>query len=204
MRLSHNLLAGNPGGTIDCVGSWMVLQHNTFVDDRGSAAVVVETESQHYSSSRITDNVFAGPKEYAPFIKPITKPAPVVERNGVPPGASGMAGGAGNLQANPQFIDASVRGDVVSRSFDPARFVTTVTLKAGEFKDDELRGRVVNIGERWSVVRSNDGRTIQVWGDLTGSDDAPLLIQATYRQTETSPCRDLGAYAAGPATVPAK
>jgi hypothetical protein len=196
MRASHNVFAGSVGSPIDTVGSWMVLANNTFVDDKPRGAAIVENESQHIAPTRINGNLFAGPKECVPFVKANTITKPVYSGNGVPVGATVPAG---NTAAEPAFVDDSARLGVADRAFDAKRFVTTVKLKDGELQADQLVGRVVNVGDKWSVVRSNDAHTAEVWGDVSASGDT-MLVLGTYQQAEGSPCKQFGAYAPGPAT----
>jgi hypothetical protein len=194
LRASHNLFAGNPNNILDAVGSWMVLENNTFVDDVPEAQLIYENTSEHYAASRITGNVFAGKMKQAVLVKPGAPHPPIISQNALPPG---VVMGEQNTEAQPIFIDDSLRAAVAGQSFDSRAMVTTLKLKGTDLPPDSLRGRVVRAGERWSIVRSNDSQTIQVWGDVT-SGSAEVLIQETHQQAANSPCRHLGAYAPKP------
>ena len=190
MRAEHNLLVNNPNNVLDAVGSWMIFKGNTVVDEAPSALIVFENEQQHMAASRITDNVFAGKMQMAVFVKPGAQSRITITNNVMPTGS----GASGNTDAQPIFIDDSVRGTIAAQSFDANAFVTTLQLKeAPGSKENDLTGRVISVGERWSVIKSNEDQSLIVWGDVTGKTDR-LLVLGTYRQAENSPCRKLGAY----------
>jgi hypothetical protein len=193
LRAAHNLIVANPTG-IDAVGSWMVFGNNTLVDC-ATNAIVFENAAEHFAPSRITSNIFAGDMKLPIHVKP--GPAtPEFSHNVIPGGFPG----AGNADVDPQFTDDSVRGDVIELRYEPAHHITAAKTKGLELAPDALAGRVVNIGKRWSVIRSNSASELSIWGDVTDADARAqaFLIPGTYQPAPDSPCRDLGAYANAP------
>ena len=62
----------------------------------------------------------------------------------------------------------------------------------------DLGGRVVKLGERWSVVKGGGpAGTLIVWGDVTGQGDSFTMVR-TYRPAKSSPAAAFGAYVARP------
>ena len=47
-------------------------------------------------------------------------------------------------------------------------FTTKFILSDKVFEHNKLINRVIKAGKKWGVVRSNHGRILEVWGDLTG------------------------------------
>ena len=192
LRASHNLIVANPTG-IDAVGSWMIFRNNTLVDC-ATSAIVFENQAEHFAPSRITANIFAGQMKQPIHLKP--GPAvPDFSHNVVPGGFPGT----GNADANLEFLDDSVRGDLVELRYDPARHVTAAKITGPQLAPDALAGRVVNVGQRWSVIQSNTPNELSVWGDITDANSArAFLILGTYQPAPASPGRDAGAYAKAP------
>jgi len=45
---------------------------------------------------------------------------------------------------------------------------TKIFIHSAQYKPNELQNRVIKSGKRWSVVKTNNQNTIELWGDLTG------------------------------------
>jgi hypothetical protein len=58
-------------------------------------------------------------------------------------------------------------------------FTTHLVVIDGRFTTNELVNRVIKAGDTWGVIKSNDAKTIEVWGDLTG--EISFSILPTYR-----------------------
>jgi hypothetical protein len=187
LRATNNLIVANVTG-IDAVHSWMVLRNNTFVDCV-TTAIVSENATQYMKPSQVSGNIFWGEMKTPLHIKP--GPAdPILTNNLIPGGSSGQ----GNITADPGFTDDSVTATIASRKFDGTRYLTTLTLGGSKLEPSAVTGRVINVGEQWSVIHSNDSNQLMVWGNLSDKADS-LRILGTYRPSAASPARHLGAYA---------
>jgi Protein of unknown function (DUF1565) len=95
-----------------------------------------------------------------------------------------------NLNERPGFLEDGVRLIGEKASYRPDRFVTELTLSSPALRPDELMNRVVQIGQRWGVIRSNTGNQVTIWGDF--SQDRILQVLSSYQLAAGSPCIDGG------------
>ncbi|HWP40460.1 MAG TPA: right-handed parallel beta-helix repeat-containing protein, partial [Tepidisphaeraceae bacterium] len=196
----NNLIVCNKTG-IDAVHSWMILERNSFVDCM-TCAFVYENALQHMAPPIITDNIFAGQMS----VPAVIKPGPVSPRlqGNVVAGQTGSQPEVGSFAADLQFIDDQVIARVVRRDVDQANGLTLLTLSDidADFQDGSLVGRVINLGQQWSVIRQHQRSTraagtlheLSVWGSLT-DPASECRVLGTYRLAPSSAYRDKGAYA---------
>ena len=104
--------------------------------------------------------------------------------------------GAGNISAEPRFVDDWIPLRSLTSIYDRARRVTEIYLSGDGFETNELVNRVMKAGPRWGVVKSNRANRLIVWGDVAGEVD--LMILPTYRLRPDSPGVDKGALAGAP------
>jgi hypothetical protein len=185
--IARNNLFVSTTSAMDVVHSWLILENNTFVCTTG-IAMVWENELRHFASPQIARNIFIGQKGPQIFVKP-GPIKPIITANI----ATGGLDGEANIDTAPPFIDDSVNAAITSRAFDDARYLTTLQV-AASLSPDQLAGRAINIGKQWSVIQSNDGKQIRVWGNIT-DPAAECIIPGTYQLPADSPHRDRGAYA---------
>jgi len=58
-------------------------------------------------------------------------------------------------------------------------FTTKIFSNSANFVPQELVNRIILAGDRWGVIKSNNEKLIEVWGDLTGETSFKIL--PTYR-----------------------
>ena len=74
----------------------------------------------------------------------------------------------GNFSAAPDFVDDWIELQAMSSIYHPKQFVTTILISNDKFKKNELANRVVKAGARWGVIKSNDEKNVEIWGDFSG------------------------------------
>lgn len=90
--------------------------------------------------------------------------------------------GEKRIPATPKFRLAA---DITAHEFDARHYVTEVTVKADLGKDHLLAGIPVRIGGQWSVVKSNTGKTLTIWGKII--DEAGKVEFLDDYQDEVTP-----------------
>jgi hypothetical protein len=90
--------------------------------------------------------------------------------------------GEKRIPATPKFRLAA---DISAREFDARHYVTEIAVNADLGKDHLLAGTPVRIGKQWSIVKSNTGKTLTIWGKIT--DDAAKLELLDDYQDEVTP-----------------
>jgi hypothetical protein len=90
--------------------------------------------------------------------------------------------GEGNRDEDPQLVNDSFRGKITAKRDDQATCTTMLSVQPAPPASD-LTGRLIQIGNQWSVIRSTadqqHGRQISVWGDVTDGGDE-LMISGTF------------------------
>ena len=84
--------------------------------------------------------------------------------------------GAKRDPATPKF---RLTGEITGRKFDARSYVTEIGTSAALGKEHALAGSVVRVGKQWSVVKSNDSKTLLIWGKVT-DEAAKVEILADY------------------------
>ena len=92
--------------------------------------------------------------------------------------------GAGNVDEDPGFRENGFSGVIRSDRFKPEHVVTVLVIEEALPKDDERSGRVIRVGERWSVIKETRKKEIIVWGDVWNATDeaSNFVIISTYQR----------------------
>jgi hypothetical protein len=179
--LHHNLVFANTVG-VACISSWMDFHNNTVVDNQ-SGLSYGNPYAPHLKPSLISANLIYG-NEGGQIGVEKGQDAPVVTGNDI---EGGYAGGDGNFDQQPQFVDDGLRTGVASLDYDKLRAVTTITAGGLAGADKRLVGRLVRVGEKWGIIGQAGGTTIACWGDLRPIHEkaTELTIAPTYRLRDT-------------------
>jgi hypothetical protein len=95
-----------------------------------------------------------------------------------------------NLNEPPAFAEDGMRLIGEKSSYQPDRFVTDLTVASPALRPGELTNRVVQIGQKWGVIRSNTASHVTIWGDF--SRDRILQVLPSYQLAPRSRCIDSG------------
>lgn len=85
--------------------------------------------------------------------------------------------GNGNYSKVPKFIDDGIEIKSIASVFDRDAFSTTALTHA-KFEVNQLANRVVKIGNKWAVIKSNHSNSITVWGNFSG--EVKFEVAPTY------------------------
>jgi hypothetical protein len=185
--MERNLMYGN-GNALTCISSWMLLKNNTIVDN-GSGVSIGNPYAPHLKPPVVTGNVIYNNGGGGGQIGSETtgEDAPVVTKNDI---QGGYAGGSGNFDEKPQFVDDAVSGKIKSIDYDDQRAVTTIATNSPA--GDNFAGRVIAVGDKCSVVKgASDGKLI-VWGDVRSKDQPKEFRIAPTYQLRTALAGDVG------------
>jgi len=199
--IRNNFVVHNrSGGGVLSVSSWMRLENNTIVNnDQGGVSHL--NSFDHFAPSVLFKNIIRGNSLHLQD----GGLRPIVSHNNI----EGGYDGEGNVDADPQFVEDGIEGTVLGIQYDSESFTTRIACErtsAGnaDVKGADLKGRVLQYGDRWSVVNSSDvnssdGQRITVWGDVTrqlqgnANVSDSFRIIPTYQLEENSPHPDMGA-----------
>ncbi len=174
--IEHNLIYANVNA-LSCVSSWMHLKNNTIVDN-GAGVGMENPYAPHLKPPVITANLLYGNGGGQIGAQTTGADMPVVTKNDI---QGGYKGGEGNFDAKPEFENDGAKGPIKSMDYDQRRVVTTISV-AEVPRGGKLAGRVVNVGDKWSVVKESGDGKIVAWGDLRSRAPATeFTIAPTYR-----------------------
>ena len=87
--------------------------------------------------------------------------------------------GGNNYSQVPKFENDEKILEIASANYSPKIFTTTMILLNNNLQKNELVNRIVKIGNKWSVISSNDDKTITLWGNFSGAISVTVL--PTYK-----------------------
>jgi hypothetical protein len=172
-----NLFTGQ-GSAVGVYGSSVSLENNTIVNNLADG-VYFDLRKERVAMSTVTGNIIWGNagKQIATLTS--VSAAPKAINNIVQGGFEGE----GNRHEDPQFVNDSIRGNITAKRYDQSTCTTILSVQPAPPASD-LTGRLIQIGNQWSVIRSTadqqHGRQISVWGDVTDGDE--LMIPGTFLQ----------------------
>jgi hypothetical protein len=85
----------------------------------------------------------------------------------------------GNFSTPPTFVNDWIELQANAATYNPKQFVTSIFVSNAEFKKNKLANRVLKAGDQWGVIKSNNKKEIEIWGDF--SDHVNFTILPTYR-----------------------
>ena len=193
--ITNNLFAHHPSGdAIACAHSWMTCANNTIVQNQ-RGGISYGNDFSYFRPSIIRNNLIHGNVAGGIQINRKAKgPLPEIFENDV----QGASGGDGNIDVPPKFLDDGLTGRIAA--VETTGLTSVLTIAGGKLPAGELVGRVICVGEKWTVVRENEATRLTVWGDMTTDREgrgSPAVrefsVIPTYTQTADSPARSMGA-----------
>jgi len=85
---------------------------------------------------------------------------------------------ANNTSVMPNFKSDWIAIKAEAVCYNPKKFVTSLLASNLKLKTNELVNRIVQINDQCGIVKSNDSKTIEIWGDFSGNVN--LTILPTY------------------------
>lgn len=199
VRIDDNLIAGNDNSSHNAGVARLTMQSR--VEMSGNIAfenvggLKIET-----SGATLDRNLLAGAITVSNTSKAShVLPGPVVLTNDVIAGpvdlqmevevrgscGPGLPAGSANRATAPEFADDAVSGRI--SAVHGGEFTTTLSVSGPALAAGALAGRVIRIGDTWTVVKANDAGSIEVWGAATGSP-AAFHVAPSYRLRPGSSC----------------
>lgn len=74
----------------------------------------------------------------------------------------------GNFNSSPGFVNDWIELQAIAATYRPKQFLTSVLVSNCIFKNNELANRVVKAGDQWGVIKSNNKKDIEIWGNFSG------------------------------------
>jgi len=194
-EMENNLFAYNhadrEGGGIGGTHGWVHAVNNTIVhNDAGRDGGGIQLSN--------VKNPFLRPSILRNNLIALNQPEQVVLPNDADtaynlmhPG--GYVPGYYNKDSSPGFRDDGRQFTVRAARPDHAGFVTTLTV-AEPLEEGTLAGRIVRLGEFWSMVRANTAGDITLWGPPPPPDATTLEILPTFHLAANSDAINAGAY----------
>jgi hypothetical protein len=189
--IENNLIFSN-SDAITSISAYLNLKNNTIVDN-GVGVGHANQYAPYIKPPVVVGNVIYSNGGGQLGIEGSGEDTPSVKNNDIQGGYKG-AGGDGNFDEKPQFVDDGAKADVKSIEYDADH--ATTSISADLANTDKAAGRIVNVGDKWGVIKEAGGGKIIVWGDLS-SDQKPatVTLAPTYRLKTALAHGDVGAQA---------
>ena len=172
-RATNNIFAYNINGGIDCVGSRIKLINNSFVSNTG-CDLMLDSPPEYFRPSVARNNIFWDNPAAAVTIRPGPGVPPIVENNLT----SDTLDGPGNISTDPKFVADGLSGRIASAVYRPGENCTILQVSTPSLENLNLAGRVIRVGEVWSVIKSTDERCLMtVWDDMHRAPDPTVRLQ---------------------------
>jgi hypothetical protein len=173
-RIIDNVIVRNlSGGGVQCVDSYMELENNIIMHNLGGGAVMYQTRFSYFTPTLIRNNTLRDNEQEPLEIKDFQGQPPIIQNNNI----QGEFSGEDNYDTKPEFVDDSIKGKIKSIQYDPIHFSSTISIQKSIEKSDQLSGRVILVGTRWSVISKAERNKIIVWGDLSDNLKAELEFE---------------------------
>jgi len=162
-RIVDNVIVRNlSGGGVQCVDSYMELENNIIMHNRGGQGILYETEFSYFMPALIRNNTLRENDQEPILVKKNFGQPLVIQNNNIQDGFEGQD----NYDTAPTFTDDSIKGKATLTQFAAVLFTTTISVRNPVELREPLAGRVIRFGNHWSVIKSAEGRKITAWGDL--------------------------------------
>lgn len=160
---SNTIIHNQTGGGIFLLNSFALVNGNIVAENLGGPGLRFSQLSSVFTASVIRQNAFFG-NGMGPFFLDVSEgESPRMEDNHFE--------GSAVLDWVQENSDPAVSVTVDHYVYDPRRARTTMVIPAGTFAPTGLAGRLIQLGDRWSVVRSNSTDTLTVHGNWVPSAD---------------------------------
>lgn len=177
--LENSIVRNLSGGGVQCVDSHMELDNNIIMHNSGGEAVMIESRFSYFMPSLIQNNILRENEQQPLSIKKNDGQPPVIQNNNI----QGEFSGTDNYDRKPEFFDDSIKGKAKSIQYDPIHFSSTILIQKSIEQGDRLSGRVILVGDRWSVIKNAEPNKIIAWGDLSNisNKDIEFEVISEYR-----------------------
>ena len=171
--ITNNTIISNlSGGGVRCIDSYMVLEDNIIMNNRGGG-IIYSNRFSYFVPSIIRRNIVRE-NDGRPLQIDYNAGQPlIVEENNM----AGKYAGHGNYDCDPEFQKDGVYGNIKSAQFDSIYYTTNILLLWPVEKGNQLSGRVLHWGNQWGVVETAHNKCIVVWGNLTSASKRELSFE---------------------------
>jgi hypothetical protein len=174
--IEDNLLFDN-SNALTSISSWMSFKNNTVVNN-GAGVYHENTYAPHLKPPIITENLIYSNGKGNLRAPNTGEDAAIVTDNDI---EGGYAQGKGNFDEKPEFVADGVTGAVKSIAYDDQRALTTIAAD-GLPDHAKLQGRIINIGDKWGVIKQAGDGKLLVWGNVAPKEGpaGEFKISPTY------------------------
>jgi len=157
-------LARGKGGGVACTNAWMILENNTIVENsskRAGGVIYYNEKWPQLMPPILTNNTI---RDNVGKQLDVGSEGARIEYNNVEGGFAGK----GNIDKEPSLEDDRFESKASAVTYDANRCVTIFACAEKSVDGGSLRGRVVRVGKKWSMVKSGGLHAMVLWGKMTG------------------------------------
>ncbi|MFC2135607.1 right-handed parallel beta-helix repeat-containing protein [Bacteroidota bacterium] len=176
--ISDNIIVQNQtGGGVHSVDGYIELKNNIIMDNKGSASIRYTNLFSYFQPSIIENNIVRD-NEGVIVVSTAYNGQVVIQNNNI----SKREYPEGNYDQAVQLGDGEIVGEIVSAKFNCKTYQTMI--ETDKLREEELIGRVIRVGDFWSVITKVEKKKIFVWGDVNrrSSDKSSFMIISDYKK----------------------
>ena len=163
--ISDNIIVDNQsGGGVQCIDSYMQLMNNIIMNNKGKSSIRYSNTFSYFIPSQIEKNIILGNE--GKVMLELRKDETIdFSNNDVNEKVTGINNKYNLVKLNTKSITGKIEGN----SFDMANYQTVIVIK--DLTDKSvLDGRVIRIGDFWSVIYKVENNKLYVWGNAEKRD----------------------------------
>ncbi len=159
-QITGNVIVNNQsGGGVQCVDSYMELKNNIIMNNLGKYSIFFSDVFSYFKPSVIEGNTVRGNKGKLTLEN--KNPEQIIVRNN---NFDEKVEGSGNIDKSVSLNEKILTGKIKAMKFDGNNYQTVITVD-GNLNENNLKGRVIRIGEFWSVINNAENSMLYIWGN---------------------------------------
>jgi hypothetical protein len=176
--VTGNIIVQNlTGGAVQCVDSYIEMTNNIIMHNSGATSVSYRSYFTYFKPSLFESNIIQE-NEGIPFIESKNEDDVILKNNVFDEEKSGTK----NANAEISIIDDSADLKIKKAFFDESHYKTLIEIESPvDLKI--FTGRVVNIGDQWSVISEVKDNVVYIWGNLEKdvTETSVLKVISSYQ-----------------------
>jgi len=167
--IRNNKIFENPGGGIQCVDSYVEIEENLIVNNKGAYGVYFSTLYDYAKPSLISENIIRDNIKGDFVLAENSAQMPLFEKNNVDD--ESISQGRANINRSPEFSDDRRNGEFTDIRYDGQRLLYFLKVNPSLAGSKDLQGRLIKIADHWGVISDFHDGALAVWGDFEGLPD---------------------------------
>ncbi|MEJ2616211.1 MAG: hypothetical protein P8Z35_14735, partial [Ignavibacteriaceae bacterium] len=163
--INNNVIVYNQsGGAVQCIDSYMELKNNILMHNKGKISIRYTNTFSYFIPSIVENNIIQD--NTGKIDLELRKGEEINFKNN---NTKDTAIGSNNSYSQIPFEDNLISGRIKNHYFNESHYQTVIETDSGN-NEKSLIGRVIHIGNFWSVITQVKDNKINFWGNISVHD----------------------------------